>query len=240
LDSILDGLADGLNQAVADAVRGAVAQAVRETVRAAVADRFLFRRSVRPIVSQAGRQRLLWGRDHTPRLSTSVTPEEVRQARAEALALPWSKEAKEALEAVLRELAREGVQPGDRRRFKSVAAARAFAYLSGADAVAPEHLEVLASVLWDAPAEQPEAAARVIGKVANPVGMRVNGLLAECEQVLAAADVRDLAQAATAAAELAEIDRQLGSMTGDGRLDRARAYVRDQLRRIKLASIEAI
>src|SRR5205807_4910483 len=145
-----------------------------------------------------------------------------------ALALPWSAEAREALEVVLRELAREGVQPGDRRQFKSVAAAQAFAYLCGADRVEPEHLEILASVLWDDPQEQPEKVARVIGKVANPVGMRVNGLLMECEQVLAAADVRDLAQAATAAAKLAVIDKQLGALKGDGRMDRARAYVRDQ------------
>jgi MoxR-like ATPase len=67
-----------------------------------------------------------------------------------------------------------------------------------------------------------------------------NGLLVECEQVLTATDVRNLAQAATAAAKLAEIDRQLGALKGNGRLERARAYVRDQLRRIKLASIEAI
>ena len=56
----------------------------------------------------------------------------------------------------------------------------------------------------------------------------------------AAADVRNLAEAAKAAAKLAEIDRQLARMTGNGRLDRARAYVQDQLKRLKLASIEAI
>jgi MoxR-like ATPase len=118
---------------------------------AAVFDRFTFRRAVRPILSQAGRQRLLWTRDHTPMLSTTITPEEIQQARAEALALPWGEDAKQTLEAILKELAREGIQPGDRRQFKSVAVAQAFAYLSGADQVEPEHLEVLASVLWDDP-----------------------------------------------------------------------------------------
>src|SRR3954453_1128090 len=33
----------------------------------AVFDRFLFRRTVRPILSQTGRQRLLWVRDHAPK-----------------------------------------------------------------------------------------------------------------------------------------------------------------------------
>src|SRR5262249_60883710 len=64
-------------------------------------DRFVFRKAVRPILSAAGRQRLLWHRDHTPRLSTSITPAEIDQAHREAADLPWTEEAKEALEAIL-------------------------------------------------------------------------------------------------------------------------------------------
>src|SRR5262249_43438854 len=93
----------------------------------ALFDRFLLRRTVRPILSQSGRQRLLWTRDHTPRLTTSVTPAEVDQAHADAMGLPWSGEGKEALEQVLRELHKEGVQVGDRRQFKAVGACQAFA-----------------------------------------------------------------------------------------------------------------
>ena len=50
----------------------------------------LFRKSVRPIGSQVGRQRLLWHRDHTPRLSTTITATEVEQAHREVNAVPWS------------------------------------------------------------------------------------------------------------------------------------------------------
>src|SRR5262245_38545258 len=156
------------------------------------------------------------------------------------MALPWSDDAKEALEEVLRQLAREGVAPGDRRQHKSVAAAQAFAYLQGAEQVEPEHLEILADVLWDDPEEQPEKCAQVIARVANPRGMRVSSLLLECEQVLAGCDVRDLAQAATAAAKLGEIERSLASLRGDGRVERARSYVKEQARQLKLASIEAL
>jgi MoxR-like ATPase len=205
----------------------------------ALFDRFLLRKSVRPIAGSTGRQRLLWHRDHTPKLSTSLSPAEVDQAHADALKLPWSAEAREALEAVLRELAREGIQPGDRRQFKTVAACQAFAYLCGAGRVEPEHLEVAAHCLWDAPEEQPQKAAQVIARIAIPTGMRVNQLLLEAEQVLAGTDVRHLAQAATAA-KLAEIEKQLAALKGDGRLDRARAHVREQVKRIKLASIEAL
>ena len=122
----------------------------------------------------------------------------------------------------------------------AVAAARASAWLHGAERVEPERLEVLASVLWDDPQEQPAVCAKVIARVANPVGMRVNQLLLEAEQILAGADVRNLAEAAKAAAKLAEIDKQLAVLKGNGRVDRARIYVKDQLKRLKLASIEAI
>lgn len=207
----------------------------------AVFDRYLFRRTVRPILSAAGRQRLLWKRDHSPRLSTTVSPEEIEQARADALALPWTDEAKEALETILRELAKEGIQPGDRRQFKSVGAAQAFAYLSGADRVEPEHLEILASTLWDDPQEQPEKVAGIVARIANPTGMRVNSLLLEVEQILAATDVKQLAQAASAAGKLQEILKKLhGLKGGDGRVARAKEYVGQQIKRIKLASIEAI
>ncbi len=206
----------------------------------ALMDRFLFRKTVRPIVSQVGRQRLLWNRDHTPRLSTTITPAEVDQAHAEAVTLPWSKEAKEALEVILKELAREGIQPGDRRQFKSVAAVQAFAYLNGADDVRPEHLEVAQHCLWDDPTEQPQKVAQVIAKIANPTGMRVTQLLLEVESVLSATDVRNLADAAKAAAKLGEIDRQFSSMSGNGRLEKARVYLKDQLKKLKLASIESV
>ncbi len=206
----------------------------------AIFDRFCLRKSVRPIVTQAGRQRLLWGGDHTPALSTTLTPAEVDQAHAAAAKLPWTPDAQAALETILRELAKEGVQPGDRRQFKAVGVARAFAYLCGADRVDPEHLEILAHVLWDSPEEQPAKAAQVVARVANPTGMRLTALLLEAEQILAATDVRQLAQAATATAKLQEIDRQLAGLTGHGRVEKARAFVKDQVRKIKLASIEAI
>jgi MoxR-like ATPase len=206
----------------------------------ALLDRFVLRKTVRPILTAAGRQRLLWGRDHTPTLSTRISPAEIDAAHAGALSLSWSAEGKEALETVLRELSREGIQPGDRRQFKAVKVAQAFAWLNGATKVEPEHLEVLQHVLWDDPCEQPQKVAQVIAKIANPVGMRVNQLLLECEQVLANTDVRNLAQAATAAAKLGEIDRQLSTLRGNGRLGRARAYVTEQVRKIKLASIEAV
>jgi MoxR-like ATPase len=207
---------------------------------AALFDRFALRKAVRPILTAAGRERLLWEDDHTPKLSTSVTPGEVDEAHEKACRLPFTDEAREATGEILRELAREGVRPGDRRQYKAVGIARAFAWLCGSDRVEPEHLEVYAHVLWDAPEEQPEKVAQVVACIANPTGMRVNQLLLECEQILGSTNVKDLAQAAAATAKLHEIDKALGALKDNGRAERARAYVQEQVRKIKLASIEAL
>jgi MoxR-like ATPase len=206
----------------------------------ALLDRFLFRKTVRPILSMSGRRKLLWTRDHAARLSTTITADEVDAAHAAAQALPWSDDAVEAIELILRELAREGIQVGDRRQYKSVAAAQAYAFLCGADEVRTEHLEVLAAVLWDEPTEQPGKCARVVARIANPAGMRVNQFLLECEKILAATEVRNLGQAAAASTKLQEIEKQLGALPGDPRASKARTYVRDQLKRIRLASIDAL
>jgi len=82
--------------------------------------------------------------------------------------------------------------------------------------------------------------AQVIARIANPTGMRVTQLLLEVEEVLGATDVRNLADAAKAAAKLGEIDRQLSRAPGNGRVEKARAYLKDQLKKLKLASIEAV
>ena len=206
----------------------------------ALFDRFLLRRAVAPIRSRAGRERLLWAADHAPKLSTRLAPGELAGARRAVAALAWSAAAKEALEVVLAELAREGVRPGDRRQFKTVNVVRAFAFLCGAERVEPEHLEIAQACLWDDPHEQPQKVAQVIARVANPTGMRVTQLLLEVESVLDATDVRNLAEAAKAAAKLGEIDKQLAALSGSGRLVQARAYLKDQLKKLKLASIEAV
>src|SRR3954452_17204383 len=64
----------------------------------ALLDRFLLRKSVRPILTASGRQRLLWGGSHVPKLSTSITPAEVDEAHLLAMALSWTDEAKQSME----------------------------------------------------------------------------------------------------------------------------------------------
>jgi MoxR-like ATPase len=207
---------------------------------AAVFDRFLFRRAVHPIRSADGQLALYdfaGKRSETVALSTTLAADELKQATAEALALPWSTDAQDAFVAVVQALRQEGIIPGDRRKKKAVKAARAFAWLEGADQVEPQHLEPLASVLWDDPAEQPLKCAEVVARIANPAGLAVNSLLVEAEQVLAATDPRNFEQASVCNKKLDEIQKALGRIKDSPRAATAREYVKDKMTEIRLQHV---
>lgn len=204
----------------------------------ALLDRFVFRKTVRPVATAAGLDRLLFDGNVTPVFPHRITPAEIDSARAAARGLPWSEGAKTALLTILRELAKEGVNPGDRRKRKAVGAAQAYAWLNGAGEVQTEHLEILALVLWDDPQEQPEKAARVVARVANPVGMQVNQYLAETEQIVQATDAKNLGAAAEACEKLREIGKKLRAFGDHPKAAKAVSYVREREREIRLASAE--
>ena len=205
----------------------------------ALVDRFMLRKSVAPISSMAGRQRLLWD-NKPPEFSTSLTSSELTAARLDAQGISWSKEARVALESILDELARQGVKPSDRRIFKSVAIVQAFAWLQGSEEVLPENLEVLQHVLWTDHAEEASKVRAVIMQIAAPVGMKVSGLISEIEQVLSSVDPKDLGQAATAAAKLSEINKSLKGLKSHPKAIAAIAYLKEQITQLRLKSLDSI
>ena len=150
----------------------------------ALFDRFLFRKVVKP-VSKAGRRRLLRASNLRPTLTTSITLKEIEAACDLVDQVPFTDAAWKTLDGILDALNGEGIFPGDRRMRKAVTAAKAYAFLHGAAEVEPVHLEILAHVLWDDPAEQPEICAKVVAKLANPEAARVTELLVQVTDVLA-------------------------------------------------------
>ena len=205
----------------------------------ALFDRFLLRKTVNPISTQAGRQKLLWN-NQPPEFSTSLSAHELTAARLDAQGLPWSKEAKQALESVLDELSRQGVRPSDRRQYKSVAIVQAFAWLNGSEEVLSEHLEVLQHVLWTDHAEEASKVRAVIMTIAAPISMKVNGLISEIEQILAGVNPKDLGATATAASKLAEIQKSLKAMKEHPKALAALGYVKEQLTQLRLKSLDSI
>jgi MoxR-like ATPase len=214
---------------------------------AAFFDRFLLRKTVAPIATEDGLERLLFGtngdRDHRPKFTVSLSTAELEQAQNEAAALSWTDAAKQAILQIIAELKAQGIHPGDRRKLKSYNAASAYAYVQGAAQVEREHLEILQHVLWDDPAEQPSKCAAVVMRIANPVGLEVNGLLTEMAQVTENVQVKDPAATIAALEKLSEIGRKLAALKqngGNGRVDKALASCRAAYKRIKLASVETI
>jgi MoxR-like ATPase len=205
----------------------------------ALFDRFVLRTTVRPIATDRGLNKLLWERHLDVCLSDVITPQEIEEARTEAEALPWTELARDAYMAIIREARQEGICPGDRRLRKSIATARAYAWLNGHAQVAPDDLEILAHVLWDDPTEQPAKLAQIVGRIANPEGMRVNSLLVEAQEVVSATNLRDLAETASACKKLDEILSQLRTLTTTRATDAA-DYVKAEARRIRAAAMEAL
>jgi MoxR-like ATPase len=206
----------------------------------AMFDRFLFRKLIKPVQTTGGWENLVFGGDHTPRLSTTITAAELDQATAEAAALTWGDDAKDAFRTIVHEARREGIQPGDRRMYKSIGAAKAYAWLQGASEVEPDHLEPLSHVLWDDPAEQPRKVAEIVGKTANPVGMAVNKLLAECAELLSGVNLSDMGSTIGTTKKLSEVLKTLKTMNGDPRVTKAKDYVSAEIKRIKLAAVDAL
>ena len=204
----------------------------------ALVDRFMLRKSVAPISSAAGRQKLLWN-NQPPEFSTSLSGHELIAARLDAQGLVWSKEAKQALESILDELARQSVKPSDRRQFKSVSIVQAYAWLNGAEEVQPEHLEILTHVLW-VDHEEASKVRSVIMQIAAPVGMKVSGLIGETEQILSSVNTKDLGATATAASKLAEIQKSLKAMKEHPKALAALGYVKEQLTQLRLKSLDSI
>ena len=205
----------------------------------ALVDRFMLRKSVAPISSMAGRQRLLWN-NQPPEFSTSLSAHELTAARLDAQGISWSKEAKVALESVLDELSRQNVRPSDRRQYKSISIVQAFAWLQGSEEVQPEHLEVLQHVLWTDHAEEASKVRAVIMTIAAPISMKVNGLISEIEQILAGVNPKDLGATATAASKLSEIQKSLKAMKENPKALAALAYVKDQITQLRLKSLDSI
>jgi len=205
----------------------------------ALFDRFLLRKTVNPISSLTGRQKLLWA-NQPPEFTTSLSSHELTAARFDAQGLLWAKEAKQALESILDELSRQGVKPSDRRQYKSVSIVQAYAWLNGADEVLPEHLEVLQHVLWNDHTEEASKVRVVIMQVAAPIGMKVSGLISEVEQILSGVNPKDLGQSATAASKLSEIQKSLKAMKGHPKAEAALTYVKEKITELRLKSLDSI
>lgn len=181
-------------------------------------DRFLLRREVQQVRSKPGRQRLL--QDDTLRnpapLTNKISLVEIEQAQKESASLPVAPETWVAIEKILEAVENEAGQLiMDRRIQKCVNACRAFAYLSGASEVLPEHLEILAHCLWVDP-KMWRKVGEIVMRIANPMAVTIATLLSEADQVAATVDfgnrARLIATGNEAMVKMREIRTKIAAM----------------------------
>lgn len=156
-------------------------------------DRFLFCKIVKTVRGQSNVDRLLGipvegltfpNRDHTPQFQRTITTQEVFDARSAAADLPYTQEAKDAFMEILSTLAKaHNIHPGDRRKYKSVQAVQAYAFMNKATSVEIDHLEILSHILWEDPTSQ-QAVFDVVARIANPVGASITSLLIQTEEII--------------------------------------------------------
>lgn len=199
--------------------------------QAAILDRWLIRRVVRP-VSPQGRRQLLFG--DLPAVTCVVGMADIQAAHAASLALPVTDEAKATLLNILDELHGAGICPSDRRCRRAVSVARASAVLHGAAQVEPAHLECLTDVLWDLP-EHADKAAEIIGRISNPVGARLAEILREVDDAVSAAGDATQRMVAVKKLEESEAEAKKLSASGNGRAEKALAYIKRERIRIQAA-----
>lgn len=195
----------------------------------AIFDRYLIRRVVRP-VSPSNRARLLFDTLAAAERCCSLT--EIDRAADEAARLPVTEEAQTMLGRILDELAAAGIKPGDRRARQSVGVARAAAWLDGAKAVEPAHLECLADVLWSSP-EQIEKCLEIVSRIANPAGAALNELLREVDELVTAGKAGDAAAKMVVIKKLEACEKKAAKLVDGFKTPAGSARATELLRHVK-------
>jgi MoxR-like ATPase len=100
----------------------------------------------------------------------------LRKAQKETGQVKLTDATVEAVLAIREACAAEGIIASDRRWKKTLKLLQAAAYLAGAKETCPEDAALLTDSLWREPKERPKIA-RLVGKLADPVGSQANEIL---------------------------------------------------------------
>lgn len=209
---------------------------------AALFDRFLVRKWVKPVRSSVDRKRLLFSKEtFSPdwQKVELITPDELAALRAQAKAVQPKDDFINAYEACLSELAKQGVHPGDRRQRLSIDVARAGALVTEEavpTVLEPAHGSILEHVLWDDPA-QADTVASVVAKSFDPLSENLGKLTAEWNEIKAKVDPYSMPTMMPALQRMKEIIKKAQAMTGD-RAKKAVAKFQAELDALKAKALE--
>lgn len=200
---------------------------------AAMLDRWLLRASVQGLPGQLRRALLTFA---APPLVPVVTLAELDDAHAASRAIGWTAAAYETLDLILGDLDESGIAISDRRLRASDKIVKAHALLRGGTDVEPGDMEPLQWVLWSTP-EQAAAAGQKVVQRANPVGAKLDAMLAEADEISRAAiDATSRLDAATKLEELVKEARKMANEPGaNARAAQALKFITNSLTRVKCA-----
>lgn len=203
---------------------------------AAMLDRWTLRASVQYLPAAMRRDLLAF---KAPTIAPVITLADLEVAHAAAWLTPWSPDAVETLEQILNDLDEAGIAVSDRRLRSADKIARAAAHLREPDpknTVQPIDLEALQFVLWSVPDQAATAAQKIVAR-ANPVGARLDAMLAEVDELSrAAVDAATRLDAATKIETILKEAKQLAAQPGqNGRAAKVVKFVKGEHQRIQCA-----
>lgn len=156
-----------------------------EKCLSALYDRFDFKVCTRNVEDRSNRMKILKAKQNGTDscISTTITLDELWQMQDEVHGVKIPESIYEIADNILYELRRKEITVSDRTYFNFAPVVQAEAWLNGRDKVIPADLKALVNYLWDKP-EQYSVVAEVIDKlVTNPLGDKLDELLAKAHEL---------------------------------------------------------
>jgi MoxR-like ATPase len=202
---------------------------------AAMLDRWLLRATVAYLAPSQRRQLLTFA---PPTMAPAISLADLKAAQVAARSIQWSNEAYDVLDQILADLDEAGISVSDRRLRASAKVAQAQAVINGHDRVYPIDLEPLQFVLWSVPDQAAVAAQKVVAR-ANPMGAKLDEMLAEADEVArSATDAATRLDAATKLESLLKEAQKVAAQPGaNGRAAKVVKYIEREHFRIQARAL---
>lgn len=197
----------------------------------AMLDRWLLRASVQYLPHSMRRDLLTFT---APALVPVCSVADLDAAHMASRAITWSQEAFDTLDLILADLDEAGIAISDRRLRASDKIARAAAFMRGSTKVEAIDLEPLQFVLWSVPEQAATAAQKVVTR-ANPIGAKLDAMLAEADELgRSALDSGSRLDAAQKLDALLKEAKQVAAQPGaNGRAAKVVKFIKREHMRVK-------
>jgi MoxR-like ATPase len=202
---------------------------------AALLDRWLLRATVNYLAPNQRRSLLTFV---PPVLTSACTVDDLADAHRAATSLPWDATTFDTFDEMLGDLDEAGISVSDRRLRASAKIAAASALLNDHATVYPIDLEPLQHVLWSTPEQAATAAQKIVAR-ANPLGAKLDTLLAEADEITrAAVDATSRIDAVAKLDALLKEARQIANTPGaNGRAKRVVNHITREHTRVQARAL---